>query len=149
MKSCRKKLIELKKAGIDISIKNIDALNKEAISYYQDLKTAWGLLLKEHVLDGFSVDNNPVFQEFAENFDIRFRKLNPYQKMVVTYNFVQGAEVTYMPPSSKRKAEISVIDSELLGLYYQKYNEAIDTNMLTTSDLVIVSPKNILAALCK
>ena len=127
----------------------VDQLELEAVEYYMDLKEKWGELLREHVLEGFAMDNNPKLIKLAEEFDTRFRKFTPFQKLHATYLFLQGPEVTYIPPSSRKQLELSTLDSELLNLYYKKYNEAVDIGNFSTSDLLVREPANILAALCK
>jgi hypothetical protein len=98
------------------------------------------LLAKSKQFTNQTMDRNPEFISFKEDFDSKFRELSYTAKIAATYTFLRG----YMrmsddlkrvhksakfpeaiPPVSKTKGEISLLSPTVMSYFFQSYNESV------------------------
>ena len=89
--------------------------------------------------------HNEKMVEFAEKYSKRFNALSDNAKKVATFTFLEGVKrytgkpVNYplnLPPISKRKNGISLLDHRIMRTYFKKYNDRLLSPENTRDDVI-------------
>ena len=116
-------------------MQNLDANTQKSIIskgdvYAETLRGKWNEFIDEHKNEGLALDKNNNANSWMDKFDKEFRKLLPFSKVQATYTYLERGFPTYLPPSSKNRANISTLDSTILNAYYKAYNEAVEFDII-------------------
>ena len=129
----------------DVAIQKIQNLKEDIVEsdkglYYgqdmgQDLYDMYDELADAGVEIGFlGWSHNEKMVDFAETYSKRFNALSDNAKKVATFTFLEGVkrltgkQVHYplnLPPMSKRKNGISLLDHRVMRSYFKKYNDRL------------------------
>jgi hypothetical protein len=129
------KIQDLKDRMYNSYMENLDANVQESIIkkgdvYAETLRGKWNEFINEHKNEGLALDKNNNANAWMDKFDKEFRKLLPFSKVQATYTYLERGFPTYLPPSSKNRANISTLDSTILNAYYKAYNEAVEFDII-------------------
>ena len=88
---------------------------------------------------------NEKMVDFAEKYSKRFNALSDNAKKVATFTFLEGVKrytgkpVHYplnLPPLSKRKNGISLLDHRIMRTYFKEYNDRLLAPENTRDDVI-------------
>ena len=135
----------------DLNVATQNAIVLKGDMYAESLRGKWNEFINEHMNEGLALDKNNSAKAWMDKFDKDFRKLLPFSKVQATYTYLERGFSTYLPPSSKNRANISTLDSTILNAYYKAYNEAIEFDIMNQGydmKLKVNSAQTIMKKLC-
>ena len=123
-----------------------------AVVYSTKLTNEWyKALMKVEKVGSQTIDRNAKVVEMTNKFDVDFKGLSKTAQVIATINFLQGslnlsnslAEkrfdkigrtriVRAIPPASRSKNELQLLDASVLFKYYKEYNEIVNKPSETT-----------------